>query len=82
MDLQVLPYSAGAVAVHSEPFTLLAFAAAQPVMYADDPQGGRLYRSADTVTAAMDNCDRLRANALSPDDSTEFIRAVRKEHAT
>ncbi len=80
VDLQVLPFSLGAVAVHSDPFTLLTFRDSQPVMYANDPGGGRLFREPETVGAAVDNYDRLRANALGPDDSLDFIRAVREEY--
>jgi transcriptional regulator with XRE-family HTH domain len=82
VDLQVIPYSAGAAAAHAVPFTLLTFLDSAPVLYAGDPQGGRIFRSASTVAAALHNYDRMRANALSIDDSLDFIRTLREEYRT
>ncbi|WP_006605770.1 Scr1 family TA system antitoxin-like transcriptional regulator [Streptomyces auratus] len=79
IDLQVLPYSAGAPAVHL-PFTLLAFDDSPTVLYADGPQGGKLYDSAKTVGSHLDSYDRLRANALSPERSRALIKSLLKEY--
>lgn len=80
VDFQVIPFSAGAVAAHLFPFTLLTFDTAPTVLYAGDPQGGKLYRSADMVASFSQNYDRLRAHTLAPDDSLALIAQVRKEH--
>ncbi|MFI6288435.1 Scr1 family TA system antitoxin-like transcriptional regulator [Streptomyces sp. NPDC051018] len=81
VDLQVIPFSAGAAAVHTLAFTLLAFDDGPTALYADDvPKGGRIYRSPDTVSAAVENFDRLRAHALPPDDSVALMTAVHKEY--
>jgi transcriptional regulator with XRE-family HTH domain len=83
VDLQVMPFSAGAPATNAMmPFTLLMFADSPTVLYSDGPQGGRLYDSARTVEAALDNYDRLRAHALSPGESLALIRTLLKEHGS
>ncbi|WP_245689138.1 helix-turn-helix domain-containing protein [Streptomyces chattanoogensis] len=80
IDLQVIPFAAGAAAAHSVAFTLLAFKDSPTVLYADDPQGGRLCRRAAPVATAMQNYDRLRAHALPPDESLAFIKTVCEEY--
>lgn len=80
IDLQVIPFTAGAAAVHSAPLTLLTFKDAPTVLYSEDLQGGRLCRTAATVASVMQNYDRLRAHALPPDESLAFIETVRKEY--
>ncbi|MDX3233235.1 helix-turn-helix transcriptional regulator [Streptomyces sp. ME19-01-6] len=82
IDLQVIPFTAGAAAAHSVPFTLLTFKDSPTVLYSDDPQGGRLCRTAATVTVVMQNYDRLRAHALPPDESLAFIETVREEYTS
>ncbi|WP_432141671.1 helix-turn-helix domain-containing protein [Streptomyces sp. bgisy084] len=80
IDLQVLPFSAGAPGVHTRPFTILTFAKFPTVLYADGPQGGKLYDSAQTVSLHLDSYDRLRAHALSPGDSVALIKSLAKEY--
>ncbi|MGW6457065.1 DUF5753 domain-containing protein [Streptomyces sp. NPDC055078] len=81
IDLQVVPFAAGAAAAHTLAFTLLVFEDGATVLYADDvPHGGRLYRSATSVRTALENYDRLRAHALSPDDSVALMKTVHKEY--
>ncbi|WP_310724596.1 helix-turn-helix transcriptional regulator [Streptomyces sp. N2A] len=79
IELQVLPFSAGAPAVHM-PFTLLTFDGSPTVLYADGPQGGKLYDSAATVASYVDSYDRLRAHALSPESSLALIKSLSKEY--
>lgn len=81
VDLQVMRFSAGAAAAHTLPFVLLTFRDSQTILYAEDLQGGRIYRSTDAVESAMENYNRLRANAMSPDDSLAFIATLHKEYA-
>lgn len=79
VDLQVIPLAAGAAAAHVLPFTLLGFADSQPVLWTDDAIGGALYQTASRVQFFQNVYDRLRANALSPDESVELIRTVREK---
>ncbi|MFD8324808.1 helix-turn-helix domain-containing protein [Streptomyces lydicus] len=79
IELQVLPYSAGAPAVHL-PFTLLTIDGSPTVLYADGPQGGKLYDSSETVASYVDSYDRLRAHALSPERSQALIKSLVKEY--
>ncbi|GGU87808.1 hypothetical protein GCM10010211_62520 [Streptomyces albospinus] len=78
VDLQIMPFSAGAPGAHTRPFTMLTFDGSPTVLYADGPQGGKLYDSADTITLHLDSYDRLRANALSPAQSRVLIKTVLK----
>lgn len=82
IDVQVIPFTAGAAAAHSTAYTLLTFRDSPTVLYADDPQGGRLCRRAAPVESAMQNYDRLRAHALPPDQSLAFIQSVREEYTS
>ncbi|WP_059006212.1 helix-turn-helix domain-containing protein [Streptomyces specialis] len=79
VDLQVMPFSAGATAEHLMPYTLLTFDDADTVLYSDGPRGGRVYDSARTVAWGLDNYDRLRANALSLGRSLALIKSLSKE---
>ncbi|MGW7486809.1 helix-turn-helix domain-containing protein [Streptomyces sp. NPDC054786] len=80
IDLQVLPFSAGAPGAHTRPFTMLTFEGSSTVLYADGPQGGKLYDSAPTVALHLDSYDRLRAHALSPGESLALIKSLVKEY--
>ncbi|MEW1655892.1 helix-turn-helix transcriptional regulator [Streptomyces sp. NPDC093707] len=80
IDIQVIAFAAGAAAAHLSAFTLLTFDAAPTVLYEDGEQGGKLYDKEATVVAAVRSYDRLRAHALSPDDSLALIRELRKEY--
>ncbi|MEU1789247.1 helix-turn-helix transcriptional regulator [Streptomyces sparsogenes] len=82
IDLQVIPFTAGAAAVHSAHLTLLSFKDSPTVLYSEDLQGGRLCRTAATVSVVMQNYDRLRAHALSPDESLAFIETLREEYTS
>jgi hypothetical protein len=80
IKLQVMPFSAGAPAAHAKPFTLLRFTDAPTVLYTETRVGGRMHDSAQTVAAALDDYDLLRAHALSPDRSLTLIKTVSKEY--
>ncbi|UCM88542.1 helix-turn-helix domain-containing protein [Streptomyces marincola] len=79
VDLQVMPFSAGAAAAHITSFTLLHFEQNPPVVWADSTTDGTLQRSSSVVTEISRVFDRLRANALPPDDSVEMIKMSLKE---
>ena len=81
IDIQVVTFASGAEGAHSMPFTLLTFAEEPAMLYAADPQGGRLYDRPATVGAAQRSYDRMRANALAPDASRRFLTAMLKEYA-
>ena len=80
IDIQVIPFTKGAPAVHTTAFTLLTFTDQPAVLYSDDPQGGRLCRRMTTVKHSMQSYDRIRAHALPPDESLAFIETVREEY--
>ncbi|MEX2982043.1 Scr1 family TA system antitoxin-like transcriptional regulator [Streptomyces sp. C36] len=74
--LQVLPFRAGAPTSHL-PFIVLTQHDGQQVLYVESPQiGGQVHDSATDVAEARAAYDRLRASALSADDSLALIREV------
>ncbi|SFD43662.1 hypothetical protein SAMN05421773_11556 [Streptomyces aidingensis] len=82
IDIQVITYAAGAAAAHVGPFTLLLFESSPTLYYADGPQGGRMYEKEKLVAEAVRHYDRLRANALAPDDSLTLLKALHKEYTS
>ncbi|MEV7378242.1 helix-turn-helix domain-containing protein [Streptomyces lydicus] len=80
IKLQVMPFSAGAPAASTRPFTVLRFTDARTVLYTETRVGGRMHDSAQTVDAALDDYDLLRAHALSPDRSVALIKTLLKEY--
>ncbi|MGP4110027.1 helix-turn-helix domain-containing protein [Streptomyces sp. 4N509B] len=82
IDLQVMPFAAGAAAAHLLPYTLLMFETSPTVVYSDGPQGGRLHEKTATVVDGLNNYDRLRANALPPDDSVVLITTLCEEYTS
>ncbi|MFF4282143.1 helix-turn-helix domain-containing protein [Streptomyces kronopolitis] len=80
IKLQVMPFSAGAPAASSRPFTVLRFTTSPTVLYTETPVGARMHDSAQTVDAALDDYDLLRAHALSPDRSVTLIKTLLKEY--
>ncbi|MEV1010122.1 DUF5753 domain-containing protein [Streptomyces sp. NPDC049881] len=80
VTLQVLPFSAGAPAAVTRPFTLLQFEDMPPVLYSDGPRGGRIYDDTSIVTKAQKTYDRLRAHAWPPAKSRTFMNSLLREH--
>ncbi|MFI5521197.1 helix-turn-helix domain-containing protein [Streptomyces platensis] len=80
IKLQVMPFSAGAPAASTRPFTVLRFTDCRTVLYTETRVGGRMHDSAQTVDAALDDYDLLRAHALSPDRSVALIKTLLKEY--
>jgi transcriptional regulator with XRE-family HTH domain len=80
VTLQVMPFSAGAPAASTKPFTLLHLPDSPTVLYTETRVGGRMHDSARTVAAALDDYDLLRAHALSPDRSLTLIKTLVKEY--
>ncbi|MFE7114775.1 DUF5753 domain-containing protein [Streptomyces sp. NPDC057654] len=77
ITIQVLPLEAGAPATGTA-FTLLTFEDSPTVLHTEGPQGGRPYENAKTVATAVGTYDRLRAHALSPDESIAYINRLRQ----
>ncbi|MDQ1016729.1 helix-turn-helix domain-containing protein [Streptomyces afghaniensis] len=75
VTIQILPFKAGAPA-SSLPFTLIAQDDQPTVLYGETRGLGHVNDSATAVAEASITYDRLRAAALSPDDSASMIREV------
>lgn len=83
VDIQVIPFAAGAHPGTPGAFVVLGFAdpGDREVVYIET-MAGDLYPEGDAdVRAAVQAFDRLRATALSPDDSASMIRDAVKEFA-
>ncbi|WP_341483302.1 helix-turn-helix transcriptional regulator [Streptomyces tubbatahanensis] len=80
LTVQVLPYQAAGAATNT-PFTTLEIPEGAPVMYVEGPQGSRPYTSDAVVANSRRFLDHLRAAAMSPHDSAEYIETVGSEHA-
>ncbi|MDT0377817.1 helix-turn-helix transcriptional regulator [Streptomyces sp. DSM 42041] len=77
--VQVLPYSAGAHASLNGSLTLLDFEEGPELAYNEGHSGGRYLTEPSTVEHCGLKYDLLRAAALSPDDSADFIVQVLEE---
>ncbi|MEU5306814.1 helix-turn-helix transcriptional regulator [Streptomyces noursei] len=80
VELQVVRFTAGIAATSTMPFTVLRFPDSPTVLYTETRVGGRMHDAAQTVEAALDDYDLLRANALSPSQSTDLIKTLLKEY--
>jgi hypothetical protein len=80
IQLQVMPFSAGAPGAHAKPFTLLQFRDSSTVLYTETRVGGRMHDLPQTVADALDDYDLLRAHALSPDQSRTLMANLLKEY--
>ena len=79
LTVQVLPYTAAETTI-SAPYTLLEVPGGRPVVYVEGPQGGRPYEAAEAFAYSADLFDRLRASALSPQDSIDYINSAKGDH--
>jgi transcriptional regulator with XRE-family HTH domain len=77
--LQVMPLEIGAHAGTDGGMTIFGFRDAPDVVYAETPTDGQLTGDADIVARCRFRYDLLRAGALSPEASTELIRAALEE---
>ncbi|MFE3771501.1 Scr1 family TA system antitoxin-like transcriptional regulator [Streptomyces sp. NPDC059122] len=80
VELQVMPFSAGVPATSTMPFIVLRFPDSPTVLYTETRVGGRMRDSVQTVEAALDDYDLLRAHALAPDRSMALITNLLKEY--
>lgn len=81
VDVQVMPFAVGAHPGTPGSFIVLGFAEPSdpPVVYIETMAGDLYPESQRDINSAILTFDRLRAMALSPDDSTALIRQVAKE---
>jgi transcriptional regulator with XRE-family HTH domain len=77
---QVLTFNAGAPPAHL-PFTLLERTGGDVVLYSETQYRGHVADSEAAVNEAQATFDRLRAVALSPDDSLSLTRKIMEEYA-
>ncbi|MGW2382477.1 helix-turn-helix domain-containing protein [Streptomyces sp. NPDC001658] len=79
INIQVLPFSAGAHAGMQGSFTLFRFAGDPPIVYTEGYGSGHPTANPDTVGDCSLRYDHLRAAALSLKDSAELIRRVMED---
>ena len=78
--LQVMPFAAGGHAGLLGEFTLLGLAGGRDVAYTESVESARLIDQADEVAAFNLAFDMIRAVALSPEASLDFVVAARGRH--
>jgi hypothetical protein len=81
VTVQVLPFKAGAPA-SSLPFNVLSQDDGQSVLYSESRGQGHVTDSATAVAEAQATYDRLRAAALSSEDSLTLIREAMEAHTS
>jgi transcriptional regulator with XRE-family HTH domain len=79
INVQVLPFSAGAHAGLTGPFDVYRFASDPTIVYMEGYGSGHPTANPDTVKDCSLRYDHLRAAALSLKDSAELIRRVMEE---
>ncbi|GAA3085717.1 hypothetical protein GCM10020000_85210 [Streptomyces olivoverticillatus] len=78
VTLQVLPFDTGPPPA-GEPFTLLRFEERPAALYTEALGMGRVIDSAAKVERASGHYDRLRADALSPENTLIELHKVMEE---
>ncbi|MFF4346399.1 helix-turn-helix domain-containing protein [Streptomyces sp. NPDC001530] len=79
INIQVLPYAAGAHAGLTGPFDLFRFAGDPTIVYTEGYGSGHPTANPDTVKNCSLRYDHLQAAALSLKDSADLIRRVMEE---
>ncbi|UCM88504.1 helix-turn-helix domain-containing protein [Streptomyces marincola] len=81
IDLQIMPFAGGAAASHASAFSLMTFTDDTPTaLWTDGPVGGRLYQHGATARTVAEMHERLRAHAVSPEESLDLMRKISEEH--
>ncbi|MFF8843926.1 Scr1 family TA system antitoxin-like transcriptional regulator [Streptomyces sp. NPDC015127] len=80
VNIQVLPFKAGAHAGLTGPFDLFRFASDPTIVYTEGYGMGHPTANPDTVKDCSLRYDHLQAAALSIKDSAQLIRDVMEEH--
>jgi len=79
ITIQIFPFSAGTPA-RATPFKVLTRQDGSKVLYEETYERGQVDDSAEAVAAAQAAYDRLRADALSRDESLALIQRAMKEY--
>ncbi|MEV0438509.1 helix-turn-helix transcriptional regulator [Streptomyces spectabilis] len=79
IQVQVLPFSAGALAVMGHMVKLLEFEDAPPTVYTESQLSGTLLDEPSVVKGVMATYDLLRAAALSPEASLPLIDSAAED---
>ncbi|MFI5839951.1 helix-turn-helix domain-containing protein [Catenuloplanes sp. NPDC051500] len=80
VTIQVLPFSAGAHPALAGAFAILRFSGGQsPLVHCEVRTGGIFQTRSDEVEGYAASFDELRAIALSPDRSIDFLRTAARE---
>jgi transcriptional regulator with XRE-family HTH domain len=81
VDIQVMPFAVGAHPGTPGSFVVLHFAEStdQPVVYIETMAGDLYPESQKDISSVILAFDRLRAMALSPDDSSKLIQRAARE---
>jgi len=85
VEIQILPFSAGAHAAMGGPFTILDYAdpALDPtIVYVDNDATTALLEEEEQVARHRLMFDHLRAKALDPDETASFLARVADEYPT
>ena len=77
--IQVLPFTADNYAGTDGPITVYEFADAPTVCYTECYSGGRIVEAPGEVADVWTVLNLIRASALSPRESRELIRQIRRE---
>jgi transcriptional regulator with XRE-family HTH domain len=77
MIIQIMPFSAVRHPGLEGPLRIMEFQENPPIWYTEGWSSGRMTEVKDEVLAAVANFDLIRASALSPEQSAEFIASVR-----
>jgi Domain of unknown function (DUF5753) len=75
--IQIMPFSAVRHPGLEGPLRIMEFRENPPIWYTEGWSSGRMTEAKDEVLAAVANFDLIRASALSPEQSAEFIASVR-----
>lgn len=81
LTIQVLPYASGAHPALESNFTILEFAGQLPVVYVEGLAGPIYLERQDDLNQYVLVLEKLRALALSPQDSARLVAEVRDAYA-
>jgi hypothetical protein len=76
MTIRVVPFSAAAYASAMGEFTFMDFADHGPVVYLENMLAGLFVESAEDVAVTRANLERVAWDALSEEESLEFLAQV------
>jgi hypothetical protein len=80
VTIQIVPADRGAYAGLTGYLTLLSFDQGPDVAYLDDQVGGHLIEETVAVDACRISFDRIRASALSQEESLEVLKTLWERH--